>query len=731
MGKLSGNIENFTFAVQGAKSAFKLAKIEGSEGISFPFEYTLELVSEDADIDFAQIISKTGVVKFISDSDNVERFIHGMIVDFALIDQGKRLTTYTARLVPRLWNLTQMADCRIFQATTTPDIIKKILDDAKITSDTYKIDCKETYAVRDYCVQYRESDLSFISRLMEEEGIFYYFEHSADKHLLVIADKPAVHKEIGKPAKVLYQKPSGVVAAEDTVYPFSYAEGVRTGGVMVNDYLFRKPALNLRTKQNFKLNAELEVYDYPGRFPVTDKGDDASATGTRLAKVRMEAAQVSRAVGKGQSDCMRFTAGYRFTLDQHGRKALNQDYLLFYVKLHAEQPSVYEEGASGKGSSFHNEFACIPASVVFRSLRLADKPTIAGAQTAIVTGPSGEEIYVDEFGRVKVQFHWDREGKNDEKSSCWLRVSQVWAGAGWGAMFIPRIGHEVIVEFLEGDPDRPIITGRVYHGTNLPPYKLPAEKTKSTIKSDSTKGGGGSNELRFEDKKGSEEIFLHAQKDWTIAIENDKNQTVGHDETLKVSNNRKTTIGVNQSEAIGSNKTIAVGANHDESISANKTLSVGANHTETIGANMSLTVGSNKTETVGINSAETIGAAKELTIGAAYQVTVGAAMNETVGAAKAEEVGANKSVSVGANLSEDIGKNMTVSVGDSRTETVKNDYSLKAKKIMINADDEITIQTGSAKIVMKKNGDINIEGKKIMIKGSSEIALKANKILEN
>jgi len=695
MGKLSGNIENFTFAVQGAKASFKLAKIEGAEGISFPFEYTLELVSEDADIDFAQIISKAGVVKFISDGDNVERYIHGMIVDFALVDQGKRLTTYTARLVPRVWNLTQMADCRIFQATTTPDIIKKILDDAKISSDSYKIDCKETYSARDYCVQYRETDLGFISRLMEEEGIFYYFEHSADKHLLVIADKAAVHKEIGKPAKVLYQKPSGSVAAEDTVYPFSYSEGVRTGGVMVSDYLFRKPALNLRSKQDFKLNAELEIYDYPGRYPVTDKGDDATATGTRLAKVRMEAAQVSRTVGKGQSDCMRLTAGYRFTLDQHGRKALNQDYLLTYVKLSAEQPSVYEEGAGEKGSKFHNAFACIPASVPYRSMRLADKPTIAGAQTAIVTGPSGEEIYVDEFARVKVQFHWDREGKNDEKSSCWLRVSQVWAGAGWGAMFIPRIGHEVIVEFLEGDPDRPIITGRVYHGTNLPPYKLPAEKTKSTIKSDSTKGGGGSNELRFEDKKGSEEVYLHAQKDWTIAVENDKNQTVGHDETLHVGNDRTKNVDKNQTETIGENKTISVGKDHSESIGGGATITVGKSENVSITDDYSLSVGKGMTVSVGKGLSETVGDGADISVGKDLSLTVGK----------------NAQASVGKNLSIDVKEKAQIAIG---------------KDTVIDSGDSLLLKCGSASISMKKDGTITIEGKNITLKGSGDINVKAS-----
>ena len=312
-----------------------------------------------------------------------------------------------------------------------------------------------------------------------------------------------------------------------------------------------------------------------------------------------------------------------------------------------------------------------------------------GTQTAIVTGPSGEEIYPDEHGRVKVQFHWDREGKKDDKSSCWIRVSQAWAGGGWGAMQIPRIGQEVIVDFLEGNPDYPIIIGRVYHGTNKPPYDLPGDKTKSTIKSDSSKGGGGSNELRFEDKKGSEEIYLHGQKDWTIAIENDKNQTVGHDETMSVANNRTKTVGVDQSESIGSNKTIDVGSNHDETIGANKTLSVGSNHTETIGANMSETVGANMTQTVGSNKAETIAIAKALTIGAAYQVSVGAAMNETIGAAKAEEIGAAKSVNVGAASSENVGANKSVDAGGNISESAGKDVSISSgKKMSLSAGDD-------------------------------------------
>jgi type VI secretion system secreted protein VgrG len=350
----------------------------------------------------------------------------------------------------------------------------------------------------------------------------------------------------------------------------------------------------------------------------------------------------------------------------------------------------------------------MPFDVPYRPARRTPRPVVDGMQTAIVVGPSGEEIYTDQHGRVKVQFHWDREGKKDENSSCWIRVSQLWAGAGWGGMYIPRIGQEVIIDFLEGDPDRPIITGRVYHGNNQPPYPLPAEKTKSTIMSNSSLGGGGSNEFRFEDKKGQEEIYLHGQKDWTIAILNDKNQTIGNNETLSVGSNRTKTVGVNQ--------------------------------TESIGANLNETVGSNKTETIAI--------AKALTIGAAYQVTVGAAMNETVGGLKAEEIGAAKIVAVGASSSENVGANKSVDAGGNISESADKDVDIKSgkkmsltagddfsvsgnKKGLIEIKDQLTIKVGSASITLKKNGDITINGKTINVKGSGNIVMKAKKILEN
>ncbi|MFV9645965.1 MAG: type VI secretion system Vgr family protein, partial [Desulfobacterales bacterium] len=494
---------------------------------------------------------------------------------------------------------------------------------------------------------------------------------------------------------------------------------IRVGKYTVNDFNFEMPATDLKAEVTSQYPfgpGEREVYDYPAEYSTKAEAD-------RLANIRIQEEEAKITNITGTSTCRAFSSGYRYDLLEYYRDDMNdKSYVLVFVN-HGAYEAVGGSG-EGAGASYTNSFTCIPFDVPFRPPLATPKPMIGGVQTAIVVGPSGEEIYTDEHGRVKVQFHWDREGQKDENSSCWIRVSQLWAGAGWGAMYIPRIGQEVIVDFLEGDPDRPIIAGRVYHGINMPPYGLPAEKTKSTIKSDSSLGGGGSNEFRFEDKKGEEEVYLHGQKDWTIAIENDKNQTVGHDESLSVGNNRTKTVGVDQSETIGSNKTIQVGANH----------------TESIGSNMSQTVSAAKTETIAL--------AKVLTIGAAYQVSVGAAMNETIGAAKAEAIGGAKSVNVGINSSENVAKDKSVDVGGDISENAEKNISIKSgKKMKLSADDDFTItgkkkgvidikeqliiKCGSASITLKKNGDISIKGKKINVKGSGDVIIKGSSIKEN
>ncbi len=718
----------------------------GSEGISIPFSFELDLLSENHAIAFSDIIGNNATVS-VSLTNGEIRYFNGIISRFSQ-RQGSgesgediSLSYYSATMIPWLWLLTKTVDSRIFQELSVPDIVEKIFTEKNFLD--YKLNLHDSYDKRNYCVQYRETDFNFVSRLLEEEGIYYFFEHEDGKHTLVLADMPEENKPCPNQESARYHMISGARLEEDIISGLNLTQEITPGKYTLNDFNFKTPNTDLRVEvpSNQSLGpGEREIYDYPGGFRKRTEGD-------RLVNIRMQEKEAGIITLSGSSDCRAFTSGYRFTLLNYHRDDMNdKDYVLISLTHMASQK--YTSSGGEPESSYANNFTCMPFDVPFRPLRNTPKPVVEGIQTAIVVGPPGEEIYPDEHGRVKVQFHWDREGKKDENSSCWIRASQVWAGAGWGAMYIPRIGHEVVIDFIEGDPDRPLITGRVYHGTNKPPYELPGEKTKSTIKSDSSPGGGGSNEFRFEDKKGEEEIYLHGQKDWTIAIDNDKNQTVGNDESLTVGNNRTKSVGTDQSESIGSNKTIQVSADHSETIGANKTLNVGSNHTETIGANMSLTVGSNETENVGT--------AKSLTIGAAYQVSVGAAMNETIGAAKAEEIGAAKSVNVGGSSSENVGANKSVDAGGNISEKAGKDISSEAgkdinvksgKKMSLNAGDDfgikgdkkgvieikdqLTIKCGKATITLKKNGDISIKGKKINIKGSGDIVMKGSKILGN
>jgi type VI secretion system secreted protein VgrG len=722
------------------KDVLLLRSFSAHEEISRLFEIDLDLLSENPAIDADAIIGQNVTIRMNLD-DKGTRYWNGYISRFVQgVDTSTRFTTYQATMVPWLWFLTLTSDCRIFQEKTVLQIIDEIFSELGIGAVEDRT--SGGYRTWTYCVQYRETDFNFVSRLMEKEGIYYYFKHEPGKCTLVLCDSRSKHDFFENHNKIPFTPEVYSSALQEYISQWRVDKKIRSGKFVHSDYNPLTPNTDLITVEEDKkghAQAGYEIFDFPGEYAVKSEGD-------KYAKVHLEEMAACHMVCSGESDSRGICSGYLFTLDRHPQKNLNQDYLIWSTTCYAAAEGY--ETSGGQDEVWSCSFTAIPSTVQFRPERTTPKPVITGSQTAVVTGPSGEEIYTDEHGRIKVHFHWDRKGPFDENSSCWIRVSQNWAGKNWGAFFLPRIGHEVIVSFLEGDPDQPIVTGSVYHAINTPPYSLPGDKTRGTIKSDSTKGGGGSNEMRFEDKKGSEEIYLHGQKDWTIAIENDKNQTVGHDETMSVGNNRTKDVGVDQKETIGSNKSITVGSNHDETIGADKTLSVGSNHTETIGSNMTETIGANMTHTVGSNKTETISIAKALTIGAAYQVSVGAAMNETVGAAKMEEIGAIKSVNVGANSSENVASNKSVDAGGNISETAGKDVKVKSgkkmaldsgddfsidgkKKGVIEIADELSIKVGSASITMKKNGDITIKGKKINIKGSGDIVIKGSKILEN
>lgn len=689
------------FLFEAAGSQMHVVRFVAQEHISRPFRVDLELAVEN-EIKPDDIIGQTGLLTI--ESTEADRLFHGIVWQFGHTGIKGRFYLYRASMMPALWLLSFEQDCRIFQQKTVRDVVQQVLEESGITSDNFEFRLQGSYDQREYCVQYRETDLNFVSRLLEEEGVFYFFEHKNDRHLLVFGDGTVNYQPVAGESQIAFNPGGQMVAEQEAVTLFQRTRQIHTGKYALQDYLFKKPDLNLSATVKDKEFDKLEVYDYPGGYKTTD-------TGRALAQVRLQQAALYADRIDGQSVVARLLPGFTFKLSGHDISAFNQEYVLTAVTHKGEQPQVLAEQATGEpGSGYTNRFIAVPSSVTIRPEPVTPRPVVQSVQTAIVTGPAGEEVYPDQHGRVKVHFHWDRLGKRDEHSSCWIRVSQAWAGAGWGAMFIPRLGQEVIVSFIEGNPDRPIITGRVYHGTNTPPYDLPDEKTKSTFKSNSSTGGGGANEIRFEDKKGAEEIFIHGQKDWTIAIENDKNQAIGHDENLQVGNNR--------------------------------TIRVTTNQTEVIGANMVVSVNNIKTENVTVNSAETIGAAKELTIGGVYQVSVGGAHNTTVGGAKMEEVGlyknetigAAKTMSVAGSYSKSIGKNESVSIGGDgsidikgkSSSEIKKEYTLKAKKIDIKAEDEIMISVGKAQLIMKKNGDIQIKGKNITQSGSGKINLKAS-----
>jgi type VI secretion system secreted protein VgrG len=524
--------------------ALLVRSFHGHEGISQLFEVDLELASEDDRISPSRLVGQPATVR-IQCNESDQRCVNGYINRFTLIPSPDRLARYRARVVPALWFLTRTTNCAIFQNKTTPEIVEEIFKSYGITH--YKIQLTGEYSKREYCVQYRESAYDFVARLLEEEGICYFFDHTDKTHTVVLADSPRAHKPGQLHPEVKWESISGPGFTPEQDY---IQDWVRTIEMHPNkwtqaDFQFKQPHFNLVNSVpsiSEVSGPALEQYDYPGRF-------DSAAGGEQLTRIRMEEVEAGIDTISGQSNCRGFVPGFTFKMANHFRSDQTGSYLLTSLDYEAEQGSLYSEDRN-TGEAYSNRFHAIPAQTTFRPPRVTPRPFVHGPQTAFVTGPSGEEIYVDEFGRVKVQFHWDRVGKFDADSSCWVRVSQSIAGLGWGAMQLPRVGHEVIVEFLEGDPDRPVITGRLYNGDHVPPYKLPDERSKTTLKSLSYPGGGGFNEFRLDDKKGSEQVFIHAEKDLDVRIKNDSREWMGRDQHLMVQRDRIEQIARDRHETI-------------------------------------------------------------------------------------------------------------------------------------------------------------------------------------
>jgi type VI secretion system secreted protein VgrG len=593
-----------------------LDSFTGSEGISRLFSFQLELLSENRRIKFEDLLGQE-LVFGVSGAELNEppRCFHGIVTSFAQLPESSRFSRYRAVVSPKLWLLTQKQNCRIFQNVSVADIIKKLLDGMDVAWEL-----QGAYRQREYCVQYRETDFNFLSRLMEEEGIFYYFRHTKDTHKLVVSDSTSSHQDITGRSSLTYDEVGGGTREEACISSWIKVQDLGPGTVSLQDYFFENPRTSLFVNQDslpsamigkisHKLkvggNENCEVFDYPGRYENKKEGQDA-------VKIAMEQVEVSRFIIEGESNVFHLTPGYRFSLSRHSHA--DGSYVLTSVSHSASEGGFHSGTASG-ANQYANSFHAIPFGLVCRPCRAAVRPHVRGCQTAVVVGPSGEEIYTDKYGRVKVQFHWDREGGRDQASSCWIRVATHWAGRNWGSIYIPRIGQEVVVDFLEGDPDRPIIVGSVYNAMNMPPYELPADKTRSGILSSTSPGGDGFNQIRFEDKKGSEEIFIHAQKDMNAVVENDRTVTVRHDETIRIANNRETVVDNNDTTTVGKKMTITVKADRDAKIMGSDTRQVTGDSSETLMQSEKHTVGTSRTTTIAASDTLTAGGSVTITAG--------------------------------------------------------------------------------------------------------------------
>ncbi|WP_299004864.1 type VI secretion system tip protein TssI/VgrG [uncultured Shewanella sp.] len=576
-GILAGTGLRFQFQAQGVEQdTFNLVHFEFKEGLSTPFEVKMTLLSTFHDLSAADIVDAAGLMQWAVNGE-IKRQVHGIVNAFSKGDTGHHHTVYHITLVPALSRLKLRHNSRIFQAQSVTSIISTLLTEMNILDVAFNCDPSLDERLREYCVQYRETDFEFISRLAAEEGLFYHFEHTDTGHTLVFSDSTQKLSNIGFPFP--YNALSGGVADTPFMGEFALTHQVRPTVTRLKDASFHNPAYSFLLESEGEVLDEQQLryehFDFPGRFKDDDSGQ--VFTQARLDYLRRDAQ-----VAVGKSNIMQASAGYKFDLAEHIDDTFNRDWLLVQIKHQGIQGAASEGANTSVPTTYHNEITSIPASSPWQA-KPQPKPRVTGPQMATVVGPEGEEIFCDEFGRVKVQFPWDRYSNGDDSASCWVRVSQGWTGGQYGMMSVPRIGHEVIVSFVEGDPDQPIITGRTHNAINLPPYALPDHQTRTVLKTQSHKGEG-SNELHFEDQAGEEVVYFHAQKDMQQLIENDQslhvlgNQhwNVAQDRFTQITNDDHLTLEANSLNLIEKDSMLAVKASHHQKVSKKQLMKVGS-----------------------------------------------------------------------------------------------------------------------------------------------------------
>jgi type VI secretion system secreted protein VgrG len=688
------------------KDEVLLAGFTAVERISAPFEITADLLAVDEAITLKDLLRKP-VTIYLKLASGKERPIHGIVREFSQLGRRELLTAYRMVIVPSIWFMKLTRESKIYQRKNVVDIVKDVFKDFDVKVE---VQCVKTYPNREYCVQYRESHFDFVSRLLEDEGIHYYFKHGKNSHTLVLDDDStnAVACPGGAPAAMAAT--DAPWQEKDVVVELTSELAAHTGKITLWDTTFVMPHKHLEAEAAAQNNQLGEWYDYPGgqaREATTAPDSDTSRAqaafneNKRYVRLHSEEKTAFYKAVRGDSNCRFLVTGHKFELEGHYRSDVNGPYHVVEVQ-HTAKAGHYRTWDDGAALDYRNKFVALPMATKYRPPRSTPRPIVHGTQTAVVVGPAGEEIYTDKYGRIRAQFHWDRDGKNDPDSSCWMRVATTWAGKQWGAISIPRIGQEVVVAFLEGNPDSPLVVGSVYNADMMPPYELPANMTQSGVKSRSSLKGESDNfnEIRFEDKKGDELVYIHAEKDKQVEVENDRNEHVGHDETYTIDHDQTVHVGHDRTETVDNDESITIGGNRTESVAKDESISIDGARTESVGKDETITITKNRTESVG----------------------------------------KDENVDIGQHRTVTIAKNETLNIGETRATEVGKDDTLKVgKKYILEAGDEITIKTGDASISMKKDGTIKIKGKditidgsgKINVKAASDVVMKGSKVLSN
>lgn len=673
--------DNRSMKVQTAlgKDVFLLRRLQATEAFSQLFNISVDLLSYQSNISPQDIIG-SHVALFIG-SDGNTRPLNGFVRTFAYTGLEKQgLYGYKAELVPWFWFLDKRTNCRIFQNQTVQKIIETIFTELGFYD--FKFSLIDNHQPLEYCVQYQESDFHFVSRLLEQEGLFYFFEHQADKHILHIADNSAAFVFLDDKVIEHSSGSRSKFYLDRWQHRFQYC----SGAFAQTDYNFENANLSLLTEipTSIKLpnNSALERFEFPGNYVESQRGQN-------LTRIRMQQEEAGYQLVHAGGNMPQLEIGKKFKLNSD--EALVDDkktFVISEITHEAFEGSYLDEEEEGQSSSYRNFFYCFPEEVVYRPPLKASKPRIDGVQTAVVVGSPGEEIYTDKYGRIKLQFHWDRYGEKNESSSCWVRVATLWAGNKWGTLNIPRVGQEVVVTFLNGDPDQPLVIGSVYNSTHMPPVPLPAGKNFAGMRSKNVKGDvGGSNEFSLDDTGESQQVKLHAKKDYNTTVGNNLSSSVVGNASYNVDGDNSSTVGGNSTQSVQGNETASVQGNQDSSVQGNRSQTTAGNTTTNTSGNAETTIGANESRNVSSNQDVSIGS------------------NQTL------NVGANQTCSVGANQQTAVAGNQTISVtGNQDISALAQNVSISttattsALSIAMNGQSQIALAVGGTSITIDPSG---------------------------